>query len=42
MNKVRALRKTVPGLSHALLTCDSMEEYDASSCDESHDNNMVE
>ena len=40
MNGIKELRKVAPGISHALVTTDNMEDYDASSCDESHGNDM--
>ena len=40
MNGIKKPRKVAPGISHALLTTDNMEDCNASSCDESHGNNM--
>jgi hypothetical protein len=40
LNGIKELRKVAPGISHALVTTDNMEDYDPSSCDESHGNDM--
>ena len=42
LDKIKAPFKAVPRLSHLLLSDDNMKECNASSCDESDDDNMAE